>query len=381
MQKLSREIRWRMILGETEASASEPQLEGEALAMDETLSALYSDRKRQGGLEDSTPQVQRWLGDIRKYFPNPVVQLMQRDALEQLGLTRMLLEPELLDLIIPNAHLISTLLSLSDVLPDESRESARALVRRYADELLQRLQAPLIQSMRGSLYKLRQTRRPRMREIDWQRTIHANLRHYQPEWKTVIPERLFGRHKSAHQVRQLFLLVDQSGSMGASVVHAGILASVLASLPGLHTRLVVFDTSVVELTAYLEDPVELLFATQLGGGTNIGQALAFARQEIAQPAQTVLVLISDLVEGGAREAMFTHIQALKQSGVQLIVLLSLDDDGAPAYDHTNAIELAALDIPAFACSPDRFPDLMAAALEQRDLTSLASKYSGLVQKN
>ncbi len=139
MQKLSRETRWRMILGETESSASEPQLEGEALAMDETLSALYSDRKRQGGLEDSTPQVQRWLGDIRKYFPSPVVQLMQRDALEQLGLTRMLLEPELLDLIIPNAHLISTLLSLSDVLPDESRESARALVRRYADELLQRL--------------------------------------------------------------------------------------------------------------------------------------------------------------------------------------------------------------------------------------------------
>ena len=379
-------LRWRLILGESAGQEEEgqeaPSLPGgEAAAMDAVLSVLYDDFGSRGGLDDRSPQVHRWLGDIRKYFPTPVVQLMQRDALERLGLTRMLLEPELLEMVVPNVHLVEALISLSQALPDESRESARVLVRRYAEELLQRLRSPMVQTVRGSLYKLSRTRRPKGREIDWPRTIQANLKHYQPRWKTVIPERMFGHRRSARQLRHLFLLLDQSGSMGRSVVHAGILGSVLASLPALDTRLVVFDTEVVDLSYLLHDPVELLFATRLGGGTQIGRALAYARQAMEQPGRSILVLLSDLMEGGASDALLAEAQALLQSGVQVIVLLSLDDEGAPAYDRQTAAQLAALGIPAFACTPDRFPELMAAALENRDLALLEAAGKGIVRKN
>ena len=151
--------RWRLILGESGAHAGAPELNGDAKGWDEALSLLYNESKGRG-LNDSSPMVHRWLGDIRRYFPSPVVQLLQRDALERLGLRRMLLEPELLDLVEPNAHLIATLISMSKVIPDQSRESARILVRRYTDELLRRLRVPMVQKIRGSLYRLRQTRRP-----------------------------------------------------------------------------------------------------------------------------------------------------------------------------------------------------------------------------
>jgi uncharacterized protein with von Willebrand factor type A (vWA) domain len=388
MEAIEYGLRWRLILGESGAQEDEegeeqapPLPGGEAEAMDAALSVLYDSPGDGGRWDERSLQVHRWLGDIRKYFPTPVVQLMQRDALERLGLTRMLLEPELLEMVVPNVHLVQALISLSQALPDESRESARALVRRYAEELLQRLRSPMVQTVRGSLYKLSQTRRPKGREIDWPRTIQANLKHYQPRWKTVIPERMFGHRRSARQLRHLFLLLDQSGSMGCSVVHAGILGSVLASLPALDTRLVVFDTEVVDLSHLLYDPVELLFATRLGGGTQIGQALAYARQSMEQPGRSILVLLSDLMEGGPSDELLAQAQALSQSGVQVIVLLSLDDEGAPAYDRQTAARLAALGIPAFACTPDRFPELMAAALENRDLGPLEDSGKGIVRKN
>lgn len=379
MEGQSRE-RWRLILGETGAHDEAPELSGDAKGWDETLSLLYNESKGRG-LNDSSPMVHRWLGDIRRYFPSPVVQLLQRDALERLGLRRMLLEPELLDLVEPNAHLIATLISLSKVIPDQSRESARILVRRYTDELLRRLRVPMVQKIRGSLYRLRQTRRPKPFEIDWSRTIRANLRHYQPEWKTIIPHQLLGRRRSSRQLKQLILLADQSGSMATSVVHAGILGSVLASIPSLDTRLIAFDTQVVDLSTYLSDPVDLLFATQLGGGTHIAQALAYARTLIGAPRHCVLVLLSDLMEGAPPEQMLAHLSAIHESGVTVVGLLSLNDDGAPAYDHHMAAELAAMHIPVFACTPDRFPDLMAAALGQRDLQAFAAGEKGLTKKN
>ncbi len=357
-----------------------PGLSGDAKGWDEALSLLYDENKGRG-LNDSSPLAHRWLGDIRRYFPSPVVQLLQRDALERLGLRRMLLEPELLELVEPNAHLIAILISLSKIIPDQSRESARMLVRRYADELLRSLRAPMLQKLRGSLYRLRQTRQPKPAEIDWSRTIRANLRHYQADWKTIIPEHLFGRRRSSTQLKHLILLIDQSGSMATSVVHAGILGSVLASIPSLNTRLVAFDTQVVDLSAHLSDPVDLLFATQLGGGTHIAQALAYARSLIGAPRNTVLVLLSDLMEGAPPENMLAHLSAIQGSGVTVVGLLSLNDDGAPAYDRQIAAELAAMHIPVFACTPDRFPDLMAAALEQRDLYSIASGEKGLTKKN
>jgi hypothetical protein len=157
-------------------------------------------------------------------------------------------------------------------------------------------------------------------------------------------------------------------------VFAGVFAAVLAGLRAVRTQLVVFDTAVVDLTAELDDPVDLLFATQLGGGTDINQALAYCQSTVVRPAETVLVLISDLVEGGSREEMLQRAADLVAAGVTVVALLALSDDGAPAYDHDNAAALSALGIPAFACTPDLFPDLMAAAIERRDITAWAATH-------
>jgi len=319
--------------------------------------------------------VARWLGDIRTYFPSTVVRVMQTDAIERLNLRRLLLEPEVLGAVEPDVHLVSTLLALNSVLPEETRQTARLVVRRVVDDLERRLSQRTRQAVSGALDRAARNRRPRHNEIDWDRTVRANLRHWQPAHHTVIPETLigYGRRQQAVQ-REIVLCVDQSGSMAASVVFAGVFAAVLAGLRAVRTQLVVFDTAVVDLTAHLDDPVDLLFATQLGGGTDINQALAYCQSILTRPTDTVLVLISDLVEGGSREEMLQRAADLVATGVTVVALLALSDDGAPAYDHDNAAALAALGIPAFACTPDLFPELMAAAIERRDIGQWAATH-------
>ena len=189
-----------------------------------------------------------------------------------------------------------------------------------------------------------------------------------------MPERLigYGRRTTAVQ-RDVVLCVDQSGSMAASVVYSGVFAAVLASMRSLRTSLVVFDTAVVDLTEELHDPVEVLFGTQLGGGTDINRAIAYSQGLITRPRDTIFVLISDLYEGGVRDEMLRRVAAMIAAGVQVIVLLALSDEGAPAYDHDNAAALAAMGVPAFACTPDAFPDLMAAAIQRQDLRGVIDR--------
>jgi Mg-chelatase subunit ChlD len=367
--------RWRLILGGNAADGISPgsglALNIDDQAIDQALEALY-DGDRRGGLGSSSPKVARWLGDIRTYFPTSVVRVMQQDALERLHLNQMLLEPELLEAVEPDVHLVSNLLSLSGIMPSKTKETARLVVRRVVDELIRKLANPTRQAVLGSLNRATRNRRPRHSEIDWPRTIRLNLKHYQPDYRTVIPETLvgFGRKRSA--LRDIVLCVDQSGSMATSVVYAGIFSAVLASLPAVQTKLVVFDTAIVDLTDMLQDPIEVLFGTQLGGGTDINRALTYCQGLIRQPQDTILVLISDLYEGGNQAEMRKRISALAASGVQFIALLALNDDGAPSYDRSNTQFMAQLGIPAFACTPDLFPDLMAAAINRQDLTQWAA---------
>ncbi|MFF7499433.1 VWA domain-containing protein [Streptomyces lavendulae] len=370
--------RWRMVLGGgADGTGYAPA--GRDAAMDAALEALYGSGgdgggrpagERSAGLGGSAPQVARWLGDIRTYFPTTVVQVMQRDAIERLGLATLLLEPEMLEAVEPDVHLVGTLLSLNKALPDTTRETARAVVRKVVEDLERRLSSRTRATVTGALDRSARTARPRHRDIDWDRTIRANLKNYLPEHRTVVPERLVGHGRSARAVRkEVVLCVDQSGSMAASVVYASVFGAVLASMRSIATRLVVFDTAVVDLTDELDDPVDVLFGTQLGGGTDINRALAYCQSRITRPADTVVVLISDLYEGGIRDEMIKRVAAMKAAGVEFVTLLALSDEGAPAYDHEHAAALAALGAPAFACTPDLFPEVMAAALEKRPLPS------------
>jgi Mg-chelatase subunit ChlD len=372
--------RWRLVLGGgPDADGTGVGLGGDDAAVDAALAALYGrdanpGEQRSAGLGASAPSVARWLGDIRTYFPSTVVQVMQADAISRLNLTRLLLEPEMLAAVEPDVHLVGTLLSLNRVMPDETRAAARQVVATVVAELERRVAQKTRAAVTGALNRAARVARPRHRDIDWDRTIRANLRHYQPEQKTVVPERLigYGRRSTAVQ-RDVVLCVDQSGSMAASVVYSGVFAAVLASMRALRTSLVVFDTAVVDLTDHLHDPVEVLFGTQLGGGTDINRALAYSQSLITRPRDSILVLISDLYEGGIRDEMLHRVASLVAAGVQVIVLLALSDEGAPAYDHDNAAALAHLGVPAFACTPDAFPDLMAAAIQRHDLRGFVDR--------
>ena len=373
--------RWRLVLGGP-AEESLGKAAGRDGAMDAALAALYdagdadgeTSGKRSAGLGGSAPKVARWLGDIREYFPSTVVQVMQSDAIERLDLARLLLEPEMLAAVEPDVHLVGTLLSLNRVMPAKTKDAARQVVRTVVEGLEKRIAQKTRAAVTGALNRAARISRPRHSDIDWDRTIRANLKHYQAEHRTVIPERLvgYGRRTTAVQ-RDVVLCVDQSGSMAASVVFSGVFAAVLASMRSLRTSLVVFDTAVVDLTDQLSDPVEVLFGTQLGGGTDINRAIAYGQQLISRPRDSIFVLISDLYEGGVREQMLRRVAEMTAAGVQVVVLLALSDEGAPAYDHDNAAALAALGVPAFACTPDAFPELMAAAIERRDLMAFAER--------
>ena len=374
--------RWRLVLGgEGGNDGTGISLDGEDQGMDEVLAALYRGQggegtgpARRAGLGASAPSVARWLGDIRRYFPSTVVQVMQSDAIERLNLTQLLVEPEMLEAVEPDVHLVGTLLTLNKVLPDKARATARAVVAKVVAELERKVAQRTRAAVSGALNRAARINRPRHREIDWQRTIRANLKHYQAEHRTIIPERLVGYGRNTRAVqRDVVLCVDQSGSMAASVVYSGVFGAVLASMKSLRTSLVVFDTAVVDLTDQLHDPVEVLFGTQLGGGTDINRAIAYSQGLITRPRDSIFVLISDLYEGGVREEMLRRVASMTAAGVQVIVLLALSDEGRPAYDHENAAALAALGVPAFACTPDAFPDLMAAAIERRDLKAFIER--------
>ena len=348
-------------------------LRGNDAAMDGALQELY-DTERSASLGASAPRIARWLGDIRTFFPTSVVRVMQQDALERLNLRQMLLEPELLAAVEPDVHLVASLLALKSVMPNKTRDTARLVVRKVVQELERKLANPVRQAVIGSLHRATRNRRPRHNEIDWNRTIRANLKHYQAKYRTIVPETRIGYGRKRSALRDIIVCMDQSGSMAASVVYGGIFGAVLASVPAIKTRVVVFDTSVVDLTEELHDPVELLFGTQLGGGTDINQALAYCQGLVRQPRDTILVLISDLYEGGNRVEMLKRAGTLVTSGVQVIALLALSDSGAPAFDHTIAAHFAGLGVPAFACTPDLFPDLMAAAISRRDIRQWAAAH-------
>jgi VWA domain containing CoxE-like protein len=375
--------RWRLVLGApvheelgfgsaAGRSGDEYGLSDADLGMDRVLDALY-DSPRTGGLGPSSPNISRWLGDIRKYFPTPVVQVMQQDALEKLNLRQMLLEPEMLEQVDADVHLVSTLLSLKNVLPSKTKDTARQVVRRVVEELERKLTNPLVQAIRGSLNRATHTQRPRPNEIDWDRTIRKNLKNYLPERGTIIAESLSGYGHKRSSLRDIVLCVDQSGSMATSVIYSSIFGAVLASIRAISTRMIVFDTAVVDLSDELQDPVDLLFGTQLGGGTDIDRALTYCQQIITQPAKTILVLVTDLYEGGDERGMLRRAAELVQSGVQMICLPALSDSGAPAFDRHNAAHFANMGIPTFACTPDLFPDMMAAAIQRQDLGQWAAK--------
>lgn len=375
--KPEQERRWRLMLG-----TDEEQMCAADAKLSRALSALYDQSsetgkppRRSAGLGRSAPNVARWMGDIRAYFPSSVVQIIQRDAFERLGLRQMLMEPEFLAAVDADVNLVADLISLRSVMPDKTKDTARAVISKVVAELMERLERRTAEALRGALDRSKRTTHPRFADIDWPRTIRANLHHYQSKHETIVPERLIGFMRQQRRIVDLdevTLCVDQSGSMAPSVVYASIFAVVMASLPVVTTKLVCFDTAILDLTDELEDPVEVLFGVQLGGGTDINQAVAYCEQKIEQSTRSHFILITDLYEGGNARELVQRVARMIVNGVNVIVLLALSDEGRPAYHPGLAGEIAALGAPVFSCTPDQFPDLMACALRRVDIHDWAA---------
>ena len=372
--------RWRLILGQRAEQANpafrlggkrEQDESGDAplqralpagmglTALDRALSFVYDSNERFGGTGDSAPYVPQWLEQMRALFNQSTLAMVQRDAFERTGLAQLLLQPEIAPRLQPDVRLAATILSFKEQIPDEVKQTARALIRQVVDELRRKLETQIVQTVIGALQRNRYSPIRSARNLDWRRTLKSSLKNYLPERKTIIPERLyFWANEKRYRDWQIIILVDQSGSMANSAIYASLMACIFASLQVLETHLVVFDTSIVDLTPYLSgDPVELLFSLQLGGGTDIAQAVAYGANLVKRPEKCIFVLITDLYEGGDEAALLTRLRALRESKVQVLCLLALEDD-KPVYHKTLARQVAALDIPTVAATPNKLLELM-----------------------
>ena len=372
--------RWRLILGRRAEQANpafrlgdkrEGDESGDAplqralpagiglTALDRALSFVYDSNERFGGTGDSAPYVPQWLEQMRALFNQSTLAMVQRDAFERTGLAELLLQPEIVPRLQPDVRLAATILSFKEQIPDEVKQTARDLIRQVVDELRRKLETQIVQTVIGALQRNRYSPIRSARNLDWRRTLKSNLKNYLPERKTIIPERLyFWANEKRYRDWQIIILVDQSGSMANSAIYASLMACIFASLQVLETHLVVFDTSIVDLTPYLSgDPVELLFSLQLGGGTDIAQAVAYGASLVKRPEKCIFVLITDLFEGGDEAALLMRLRALRESKVQVLCLLALED-GKPVYHKTLARQVAALDIPTVAATPNKLLELM-----------------------
>jgi Mg-chelatase subunit ChlD len=367
-------LRWRLVLGPQSGGQGAGGLWDGAEAalgvdphlrdLDNALDFLYGQDDRSAGSGASSPHVATWLGDIRRYFPNEVVAFMEKDAVERKGLRQLLMEPEVLQSLEKDVGLVATILAFKHLMPEQTRQTAREVVATIVEELRERLENETRQALLGAMRRDRHSPLKVARNLDLRRTVREGLRHYQPEIKKVVPERIhfFANQRRYHEWR-VIVLVDQSGSMGESVVYSSIIAAVFASLPALDTRLVFFDTAIADVSEQLSDPIELLFGVQLGGGTDIAKAVRYAASLVSQPEKTLLLLITDLYEGGNQADLLEQLGALRESRVSVLCMLALNDSGTASFDRDLARKVANLDIPTFAATPNKLVDAVERALK------------------
>ena len=370
--------RWRMVLGRYAQSAL-PRHPGDA-DLDDTLGYLY-DREyterghrlgdsgaanrdgagRGGGLEASALRAVDWLDGARRLFPASTIERLERDALTRYGLSDLLADPDAMDSIRTSSELGAALMRIKGTISPTLADGLRTLIARIVADILQRLRRPMTTSLTGARQRHRRSPHASARNFDWRRTIAANLGHADPRTGRLLVEevRFMSRQRRHNVAWDIIIVVDQSASMASSLLHSAVMASILAALPGMSVRLILFDTSVVDVSHLVHDPVEILMTSQLGGGTDIANAIGYAAARVTQPTRTVLALVSDFEEGGSVSSLVTRVRGLADSGVTMLGLASLTDDGAPWFDRTVADKLAAVGMRVAAMTPDRFADWLA----------------------
>ncbi len=388
MEKEEQIRRWRLILGqESDKRFSDMGgggLNAEQDLMDQALAAIYNHTDAGGfggsgrgaGNGPSNPQISRWLGDVRSLFEKELVTVIQNDAMTRCGLKQLLFEPELLENLEPDINLASTILMLKEQIPKRSKDSVRAFIKKIVEEINKLLEQDIRRAVTAAVNKRKHSPIPSAAALDYKMTISRNLKHYNPELRTIVPEHFYFFDRTSTTAANkwtIILDIDQSGSMGESVIYSSIISCILASMTSIKTRVVAFDTNIVDLTEKSDDPVDLLFGFQLGGGTDINKSVAYCEQFIENPSKTLFFLISDLEEGGNRAAFLRRMEEMKTSGVTVVSLLALADGGKPYYDAQMAQKIANLGIPCFGCTPQMLPTLLERALKGQSLEGFDKK--------
>ena len=374
-EQTRRLLRWRMALGRySDNRLGSSGLQAEDLRRDQLLERIYAERGRQrglrlggnrkGSLDPSQIAIPDWLSESRKLFPASVFETIQGHALNDLGLAGLFADPASLQKLQPNLDLMKVLLAFKGKADRNLVAAIRQVVDVVVEELKRKLKAEMERTLSGRRDRFNRGKLRSAANLDLRRTIRDNLRHFDPERKAVIAERLhFVSRKKRRMPWTIILCVDQSGSMLGSLIHATIMASILAGLPAIDVRFVAFDTSIVDLSDKLADPVDLLLSVQLGGGTDIARAMAYCASLVTNPSRTVIALITDFEEGGSLADLLRCVRRLAEARTRLIGLAALDDHGTAVFNRSAAEKLAGLGMHIAAMTPDRFAEWLVGVMD------------------
>ncbi|MFD0367494.1 VWA domain-containing protein [Streptomyces sp. NPDC127114] len=365
--------RWRLILGAPAERHTGP-LGATAAARDAALDWLYGrdaeqarrgvrGTGREGGDGASAVTPVDWLDDIHRLFPRETVERLERDAVERYEIHEIVTDPAVLERVEPDQALLKAVLRTKHLMNPEVLRLARRIVETVVRRLMERLTPEVRRSFTGTRSR-RPSRLALARDFDFHGTVRANLAHYRPEERRLLIQRprFHSRTRRHLEQWQLILLVDQSGSMADSVIHSAVTAASLWGLPGLKTHLVAFDTSVVDLTSDVTDPVELLMRVQLGGGTDIARAVAYGTGLVDNPRRAIVALVTDFYEGGDAYRLVRGVRALVEQGTTVLGLAALDEEARPAYDRQTAQRLADAGAHVGAMSPGQLAEFVAERL-------------------
>ena len=359
--------RWRLVLGRYSNTSLNVPLTGAEARMDRAMEYLYGREyagrgvREPGGkevgpgsLDPSQLTVPGWLSEVRELFPRETAEVLEKHALDRYGLTELVTDPKTLEKLEPNTELLRMLLTLRGQLKGPVLDVARKIVRKVVEEIRRKLESDVRRTLAGRLNRFRHSPIALRQNLDARGTIRRNLKNYDLERKKLIIDsvRFFDRN-TRRLPWTVILCIDQSGSMAESIIHSAVLAGILAGLPSLRVKLVVFDTSIVDLSDHADDPVETLMSVHLGGGTDIARALRYCEQLIEVPQRTIVALITDFCEGGSPADLVATCKRLASARVRLLGLAALDMEAAPVYDHAMAARLAAVGMEIAALTPQR----------------------------
>ncbi|CCY76286.1 VWA domain-containing protein [Brachyspira aalborgi] len=338
--------RWRLILG----SFSNLEIDNEYSEIDETLNFLYDREYTQNSgysldnfnnsnssKEKSALTVPKWISKVKKLFPKETVEIMQKQALEKYKLTEILTDENILKEIEPNIELLKNILTFKDMMSQNVKKLAYDIVKKTLEEIKNKMEVEIKKVFYGKKLPNSNTTNKIFKNLDIKKTIRYNLKNYDIKNKTIFTDKLFfNQNIKKYNPYNIIILIDESGSMLDSVIYSSIMASIFANLPYLSIKLVIFDISVVDLSEHIKEPIDILFKVQLGGGTNIAQALEYAKKITFAPDKTIVLLISDLFDSNDYKLMYKNANDIIESGSKLIVLTALDYNANSIYDKEAA---------------------------------------------